>query len=63
MTTKKAFKKLLEDTELLKKTKASQSTVRKWRERYNKNLITLDKMEAILKKAGGKKTPEVWTFK
>jgi hypothetical protein len=63
MTTQQAFKKLLQDPELLAKADIKPGTVRQWKKRMINNKVSLDAMERALIQAGAKKKPEQWTFK
>lgn len=61
MTTKDAFKKLLSDTDSLSKLDLNPNTMRTIKKRLKDGkLISIEKMESMLLKAGFKKTPEKW---
>lgn len=61
MTTRTAFKKLIESSELNKT--FNNSTVRCWKKRFKEGKLTIAVMENALKKSGAIKTPESWTFR
>lgn len=63
MTTKQAFKTLLETDSKLKKLNINPSTLRTLKKRARDNkLISEKKMEELLLKSGAKKIPEKWTL-
>jgi hypothetical protein len=61
MTTKEAFIRLLDSPELIEKLNLNANTLRTIRKRVkDKKLISVDKMEELLLKAGATKKPEAW---
>ncbi len=63
MTTKQAFKTLLETPSKLEKLNLNPSTLRTLKKRVRDNkLISEKKMEELLLKSGSKKIPEKWTL-
>ncbi len=63
MTTKQAFKTLLETPSKLEKLNLNPSTLRTLKKRVRDNkLISEKKMEELLLKSGAKKIPEKWTL-
>jgi len=63
MTTKQAFKTLLENASKLEKLNFNPSTLRTLKKRVRDNkLISEKKMEELLLKSGAKKIPEKWTL-
>lgn len=61
MTTKEAFRKVIEDKAILDKIGINDSTGRSIRKRFNDGNLSTDKMEAILIKAGAKvKQEKLW---
>ena len=63
MTTKEAFKTLLENPSKVDKLNLNPSTIRALRKRVRDNkLISEKKMDELLLKSGAKKVPEKWTL-
>lgn len=63
MTTKEAFKSLLEHPSKVDKLNLNPNTIRTLKKRVRDNkLISEKKMEELLLKSGAKKIPEKWTL-